>query len=1050
MRIDSLYIERFGALRDKRMDDFRSDVEVIYAPNESGKTTFIQFVRCMFYGLYAGRAYAGEEQRMSGRLTFSDFSAENPSKRLTISRILRTASLPADGTAQQAERVELVDSQKRLQSISLLDSALGDVTADLYSQIFAVFQDDLNSFSLLSSDAASDALYDISLAQPQTSMSQIAQRLESMRRDLINNIIDDAHPTEGRIKELISQRQALLSRLENAQTAQNENRLTLNRIPDLQAQVEKLDEQIRQSKSKIAELERMEKAVPLYNQYQSLGVAADVSSNKRQVSQYDVQQAEKLESEIAGLKSKIQSLNSELSRLPADAPVQTTAPAPVKKAIPEDLQLLQSRRSDFQNLAKLDSQLEQVNDRLNTVWKTLDLPGECRLNSLPTQDSLDRLVSVWNKKDETRQITEDVEEQVMVTPTVPVSSRNRQKLAAINQRLTNLREKLHWIERRNDLEWGENHLRNQLTILNSTPVISTTARYTFLVITALAILGVALWLFHLLGWLSKDGLLGSMGSFGVALCFCGLAGVAIMRYTLEKGAEDKLTACQKHWVAVKKELDDHLALQPELEERLRETSSSTDVPIVHQGESRDDYADTKNAIVQLVAQAKKLGALAAEEADESLLKPQKSTRTVQKTRTVNVYTPEQFNSMWANALRQANAPTDWSIEQVKNLRKKYNWISELFTKKASLERQRQIDFQSLTTLRQKLNSLLQRSAVAFSTGSDLDQIDRLTELYAQQEPTVQPVAVVKSQPNPRRVELQDNVTRETEKLRLAEGKLSYILDGFGLTSLTALKDLFSRQNQATQTQQRKSDLFQKIQSVLERPFASASDLVGIVKPYPDVASVTNQKRTLSQNVEKYQQTKRELESQIEQLRRQANTASQADRQRSDQQALAQVEDEISRSARRWRAVAMAQEIVGSMTNQYELERQPETLAQASEYFKTLSDGAYTLIAKPTRTAPLQVQREDGARFSVGQLSTGTREQLYLCLRMALASWYAKRGSCLPFLMDDSLANFDSAHVKAAAKLAQDFSEQGIQTILLTCHKSVRDAFEKQGVKTRKF
>ena len=87
MKIESLYIERFGALRDKRLEDFRPDVEVIYAPNESGKTTFIQFVRCMLYGLYAGRAYAGEEQRMSGRLTFSDFSAENPSKRLTISPI---------------------------------------------------------------------------------------------------------------------------------------------------------------------------------------------------------------------------------------------------------------------------------------------------------------------------------------------------------------------------------------------------------------------------------------------------------------------------------------------------------------------------------------------------------------------------------------------------------------------------------------------------------------------------------------------------------------------------------------------------------------------------------------------------------------------------------------------------------------------------------------------------------------------------------------------------------------------------------------------------
>ncbi|MBR0238220.1 MAG: AAA family ATPase [Thermoguttaceae bacterium] len=1047
MKIESLYIERFGALRDKRLEDFRPDVEVIYAPNESGKTTFIQFVRCMLYGLYAGRAYAGEEQRMSGRLTFS---AGNPSKRLTISRILRTASLPTDGAASQAERVELVDSQKRLQSISLLDSALGDVSADLYSQIYAVFQDDLSSFSLLSSEAAAGTLYDISLAQPQTSMSQIAQRLESMRRELINNIIDDAHPTEGRIKELINQRQTLLSRLENAQTLQNENRQALNRIPDLQAQLEKAEEQIRQDKAKIAELERMEKTIPLYAQYRTLGVTAAPTSGSRQVTQYDIQQAEKLESEIAGLKSKIQSLNSELSRLPADAPVQTTVSAPVKKAIPEDLRLLQSRRGDFQNLAKLDSQLEQVNDRLNTVWNTLDLPGECRLNSLPTQDSLGRLISIWKKKDETRQVTEDVEEPIVVTPTVPVSSRNRQKLAAINQRLEVLREKLHWIERRSDLEWGEKHLRNQLTILNSTPVISTTTRYTFIVITALAILGVLLWLFYLLGWLSKDGLLGSMGSFGVALCFCGLAGVAFMRYTLEKTAEDKLLSCQKHWESVKQQLDDHLALQPELEERLRETSSSTDVPIVRLGESQDDLADTKSAIAQLVEQAKKLGALAVEESDESKMQPQKTSRTVQKTRTENVYTPEQFNSLWENALRQAGAPSDWSIEQVRNLQRKYSWIQELFTKKASLERQRQTDFQSLTSLRQKLNSLLQRSAVSFSTGSDVEQIDRLTELYSQQESTPEPVVVKTPQPNPRRVQLQEDVRNETEKLRLAEGKLSYILNGFGTASLSSLKDLFSRQSQAVQTQQQKTTLFQKIQSVLGQPLTDVNALSAIMRPYPDASTVTSEKNALVQNVNKNHSLKQKLESEIEQLRRQANSAAQASNQRSDQQTLAQVEDEISRSARRWRAVAMAQAIAESMTNQYELERQPETLALASEYFKTISDGAYTLIAKPTKTTPLQVQREDSARFNVGQLSTGTREQLYLCLRMALASWYAKQGHALPFLMDDSLANFDSAHVKSAAKLLMDFSKQGIQTILLTCHKSVRDAFEKQGVKTRRF
>ena len=1053
MKIDSIYIERFGTLREKRLEDFQPGVEVIYAPNESGKTTFIQFVRCMLFGLYAGRAYAGEDsQRMSGRLTFSDFSGQDPTQRLTISRILRTASFPVDEGDQQAERVELFDNQKRPQSLSKLDSIFGDVDAQLYGQVFAVFQDDLSSFSLLSSEAAAQVLYDISMAQPQTPLSRVVQILERNRREALNNVIDESYPDEGRLQTLLNRRQALLNRLEKVNNVNDAKKQAINEIPELQSRLEQTEEQIRQSKMQIAQYERMEQAIPLFNQYKSLGTIPESNSAKRQVAQYDIDQAESLQSEITNLKSQINSLDAQISKLPVVAPVEIKTTTPVKRSVPDDLLLLQSRRADFQREAQLARQLEQVDASLSAVWTALDLPGECRAGSLPGPETLSHLVATWKKKDETHQVTEDVEETI-AAPVEQVSTSTDKKLAAINHRLGLLREKLHWIERRNDLEWGEEHLRNQLTILNSTPVMSTTTRYTFMVITALGLLGVLLWTFYLFGWLSKDGLLGHMGSLGVVLCFCGLAGVAIMRYMLDKAAEEKLFACRNHWEAVKEQLDEHLALAPELESRLRASSSAFDVPVLREGESPDDLSDTRNAIAQLVAQAQML----ADERDAkdgsafSARNLQPTTRIVKKVRTENVYSPSQFTSMWTSALRQAGLPTDWSIEQVKNLQKKHSWIAEQFSKRASLERQRQSEAQSLAPLRQKLVRLLERSALSFSTGSDLEQIDRLTELFSQPVQEEEVKVERREVKDDKRDVLLAKKRDLDSQFKLAQSKLEYIFNGFNVTTIAALKDVYSQQSQATQKRQRKTELFQKIQAALERPVADVNELYSIMKAYPESWSASAQKKQCEQAIAKYQQTKRELESKIKEL---ATHNSQLETNlqqfRTDQQSLTELENEIAQTARKWRAAAMAQTILQSITKQYENDLQPKTLKQASDYFQTITDGEYINIHKPTDVAPLQVERVDGKRLTVGQLSTGTREQLYLCLRMALVGWYANKDVVLPFLLDDSLANFDSVRVKSAAKLLLSFSKQGIQTILLTCHKSVRDAFEKLGVKTRRF
>lgn len=80
---------------------------------------------------------------------------------------------------------------------------------------------------------------------------------------------------------------------------------------------------------------------------------------------------------------------------------------------------------------------------------------------------------------------------------------------------------------------------------------------------------------------------------------------------------------------------------------------------------------------------------------------------------------------------------------------------------------------------------------------------------------------------------------------------------------------------------------------------------------------------------------------------------------------------------------------------------------------------------------------DGQLKEPHQLSTGTREQLYLAIRLAYVLHYCREAEPLPIVMDDVLVNFDDSR---AAKTLQTLLgiSQDVQIILLTCHRNTVD------------
>ena len=156
--------------------------------------------------------------------------------------------------------------------------------------------------------------------------------------------------------------------------------------------------------------------------------------------------------------------------------------------------------------------------------------------------------------------------------------------------------------------------------------------------------------------------------------------------------------------------------------------------------------------------------------------------------------------------------------------------------------------------------------------------------------------------------------------------------------------------------------------------------------------------------------------------------------------MAVVERQIAEALKRWRILAVTCRLLENIRTSYERERQPETLKEASGYLARLTQGRYCRVWTPLGEKTLRVDDADGHSLPVESLSRGTREQLFLSLRLALAASYARRGAALPMVLDDVLVNFDADRATAAAEVLRDFAAAGHQLLVCTCHEHIEEIF----------
>ncbi|VAW35583.1 DNA double-strand break repair Rad50 ATPase, partial [hydrothermal vent metagenome] len=147
--------------------------------------------------------------------------------------------------------------------------------------------------------------------------------------------------------------------------------------------------------------------------------------------------------------------------------------------------------------------------------------------------------------------------------------------------------------------------------------------------------------------------------------------------------------------------------------------------------------------------------------------------------------------------------------------------------------------------------------------------------------------------------------------------------------------------------------------------------------------------------------------------------------------MEQVAARLRRLVDQYVLIKVAAMVLKDEIERYRKEHQDPVLRIASRYFADLTIDSFTSLRTDVdnKGEPVLVGlRQDDTRVSVAGMSSGTRDQLYLALRLATLESRLQHSEPMPFIVDDILINFDDDRSRATLKVLAGLAQRN-QVIL---------------------
>ena len=162
-----------------------------------------------------------------------------------------------------------------------------------------------------------------------------------------------------------------------------------------------------------------------------------------------------------------------------------------------------------------------------------------------------------------------------------------------------------------------------------------------------------------------------------------------------------------------------------------------------------------------------------------------------------------------------------------------------------------------------------------------------------------------------------------------------------------------------------------------------------------------------------------------------------------QQTLTEAGAGMQRLAAEWMVKTSAARLARAAIEQHRARAQHPVVARASALFSAVTGGAFTGLAADfdeKEKSTLKGQRTAGGRVGMDEMSEGTRDQLFLVLRLALLE--QRRVQPMPFVGDDLLASFDEPRASAMLETLAEFGARN-QVILFTHHAHIVELAQRR-------
>jgi len=526
----------------------------------------------------------------------------------------------------------------------------------------------------------------------------------------------------------------------------------------------------------------------------------------------------------------------------------------------------------------------------------------------------------------------------------------------------------------------------------------------------------------LVGLLMPESITGSLG-WALALLGLGGAGVAgLGKLLLERSAAARLEACQMQMRMLQGQIEQARQQRDESDRQLQAAGVVLSPASL---QARLQTAQQELAALEAAVPLQSRLAAASQEAEAASQRAAEAREQYARAR-----------RQWRESLAGANLPERLSPRGVRRWLRRAEQI-EPFYRRLSLRRE---DLHQRTQEFEALADRIRGTAEQVGSGHEAATPEEKLACLVEALQTERSLAARRRELRRRNRQLARRQSRTAEVVRRLKGLRRSLLRRVGVRSEQQLRELAVRAARVELLRKERSELDQAMAQAIGRPEDRAA-VYRLLEEETPAEQLAAQREQLRRELERLETQRTRRYEQRGRVSEQMRTLA-ADRTLARKQLeLSRLEQRMAQSARRWQMLAVCCRIFDELKHNYQKHRQPETLLEASDYLTRLTEGRYVRVWTPLDQDILLVDTPDGDSLPVEALSRGTREQLFLGLRLALAACYARRGMALTLVLDDVLVNFDAVRAKAAAGVLRDFAKAGHQVLLFTCHDHLMKLFK---------